>query len=87
MLKHTINFRCDCGCTRFSKEYSFEIEFRSVDFSDDLIFTESKSNIFICKSCGKEYGENEIIYNTESIIKSYKEDQWVQNVNQSNICD
>ena len=75
MTKYSKTFKCDsCNCRNFSKEYSFMVEFRSVNFTDDLIFTECNKEIYVCKDCGKKYDENEMKESVKNMIKAYKED-------------
>jgi hypothetical protein len=77
MKEHRKNFRCDvCKNGRFEKIYTFSIDFRTVNFTDDIIYDIVDECFYMCKDCGELYTEEEIRDSLKNIIIKYKEDYW-----------
>lgn len=75
-MKDSEHFVCECGCGAFTKQYQFIIDFRTVNFSDDLVYDIKKNYYYVCNVCNKSYTEEEINGKLKNIIKRYKAEYW-----------
>jgi len=67
-------FHCEnCGCKNFIKEHTFSVEFRNVNFTDDLIFTEVPEVAYACRDCGERYSQEDMKTSLKNMIKAYKD--------------
>jgi len=75
-------FKCDyCkGGTSFSKVHSFNVSFREVNFTDELIYDVNDVIRYECKQCSNIFTEEEIKENLKEIIRKYKEDYWEKEI-------
>jgi len=77
MVSYTKKFICPNCCEKdFTKVHNFSVEFRSVNFSDDILSEKKSSMGYICKSCGEMYTAEFITQYLEDIIIKYKNDEW-----------
>jgi len=54
-------FKCgECGNTKFRPVYSFSLRFRSVNFSDNLVYNEAIEENYECVNCQKTYSKQDI---------------------------
>jgi len=54
-------FLCDkCKSKNFIRIYNFSVQFRRVNFSDDLLYDEVTGEVFQCTHCKKTFSENQI---------------------------
>jgi len=75
--KHRKGFRCtECGYGRFKKFYTFNIDFRNVNFTDEIIYDIVNEEYYQCTECDAVYTKKEIEKILKSIIIKYKEDYW-----------
>lgn len=66
----------DCNGKMFNKSYSFIVNFKTVNFTDDLIYDEKDVAVYVCKDCGKEYTYEFIREYMKDYITKYKNDNW-----------
>lgn len=77
MVQYTKKFTCeDCKCQEFDKEYEFFVDFKNVNFSDDLVYDKRTEEVYVCKNCGKKYAHDFIQNKIEEIIYKYKNNEW-----------
>ena len=66
-------FQCDdCQCKDFKRIYNFSLRFRSVNFSDSLVYDRLIDEIYQCVECKKRYSLEEIDECLEKIKKKHK---------------
>lgn len=54
-------FLCDkCKNKKFIRIYNFSIQFRRVNFSDDLLYDEVTGEIFQCTHCKRTFSRRQI---------------------------
>jgi len=77
MNEYTKFFRCEyCKGTSFSKVYSFNVSFKEVNFTEELIYDENENIKYECKQCGVTVTGDDIRKNRKEVIRKYKEDYW-----------
>jgi len=77
--EYTKFFKCDyCKSSSFTKIYSFNVLFKEVNFTDELIYDINEVKKYECNQCGNMIGEDEIKNKLKEIIRKYKEDYWEQ---------
>jgi hypothetical protein len=75
-MKDSEDFRCHCGNGIFTKKSAFVIDYRTVNFTDELIYDIKNIVRYECDMCGAMYKEEEIQDILKNMIKRYKEDYW-----------
>jgi hypothetical protein len=77
MNEHKEYFRCDyCKGTAFSKVYAFNVSFREVNFTENLIYNENDIVKYECKQCGVLVTGETIRNTLKEVVRKYKEDYW-----------
>ena len=77
MKHYTKNFNCNhCGSKDFKKVYNFSVNFKNVNFSDNLIYDVNPKCVYVCIECGERYSYKYIQESIQRIIDKYKNDEW-----------
>ena len=77
MTKYTKKFSCpNCNGTDFGKNYQFSVDFKTVNFTDELIYDKKFGNSYFCRQCGQIYTPTEIQESLKRTIQKYKTDEW-----------
>ncbi|MBN1101888.1 MAG: hypothetical protein JXL84_00590 [Deltaproteobacteria bacterium] len=54
-------FRCgDCQNKDFRQVFNFSIKFRTVNFSDELIYDRITDEVYECTRCGRTFTRDEV---------------------------
>ncbi len=62
-------FLCDkCKNKNFIRIYNFSVQFRRVNFSDDLIYDEVTEEIYQCTHCHKTFSKHQIEIKLKEMI-------------------
>jgi transcription elongation factor Elf1 len=79
MESYSKKFTCNiCGCEDFVKVHNFIMDFRNVDFTDDIICNPRKEEVYRCDNCGEPYSIEYIQDVMTSLMFKYKDDEWSQ---------
>jgi hypothetical protein len=79
MNGYTKFFKCDyCKGSSFTKKHSFKVDFKEVNFTNELIYDLTEVKKFKCDQCGRTYTEIIIKETLKELIRKYKEDYWEQ---------
>jgi hypothetical protein len=75
MKVYSKTFTCEkCGCPYFSEVHMFITDFKTVNFSDELIYDEKGKTLYKCEQCNSMYERNYIAKYMKDFIKKYKDD-------------
>jgi transcription elongation factor Elf1 len=77
-------FRCsNCKNTTFQQTYKFIVDFKTVNFTDELIYDEHRITEYVCMVCGATYTTDEISKTMKDTIEKYKTDHWQTTFNKT----
>jgi transcription elongation factor Elf1 len=77
MKKYTKDFSCPfCNGLEFEKVFKFSVDFKNVNWTDNIVYDINKEELYICRMCGEKFTIEYMQESMERIINKYKNDEW-----------